>query len=240
MIIIPMAGLSSRFFKAGYTKPKYMLDLHGTLLFDCCLNSFKDYFTSEKFLFIVRDAFDTINFVSERAKSLGILDFEVICLEHETRGQAETVYLGLKHIANERQPITIFNIDTIRPDFKFPQFELCDEAYLEVFLGSGDNWSFVKPMNTLTDRVAFTTEKKPVSDLCCTGLYHFPSIIDYKAAYHHYDNLPSELWDAGELYVAPLYNYLINRGGVVRYHTVARDDVIFCGTPDEYLALLSK
>ncbi|EGR1720790.1 capsular biosynthesis protein, partial [Vibrio parahaemolyticus] len=25
MIVIPMAGMSSRFFKAGYDKPKYML-----------------------------------------------------------------------------------------------------------------------------------------------------------------------------------------------------------------------
>ena len=29
MFIIPMAGLSSRFFKAGYNKPKYQLDLNG-------------------------------------------------------------------------------------------------------------------------------------------------------------------------------------------------------------------
>ncbi|EDP5628571.1 capsular biosynthesis protein, partial [Campylobacter jejuni] len=27
IIIFPMAGLSSRFTKAGYDKPKYMLDL---------------------------------------------------------------------------------------------------------------------------------------------------------------------------------------------------------------------
>ncbi|EII5689729.1 capsular biosynthesis protein, partial [Vibrio parahaemolyticus] len=26
MIVIPMAGMSSRFFKAGYDKPKYMLE----------------------------------------------------------------------------------------------------------------------------------------------------------------------------------------------------------------------
>lgn len=33
MFIIPMAGLSSRFFKAGYTKPKYQLDLNGETVF---------------------------------------------------------------------------------------------------------------------------------------------------------------------------------------------------------------
>lgn len=49
MIIIPMAGLSSRFFKAGYTKPKYMLDAHGISLFDHAVNSFKAYFKTETF-----------------------------------------------------------------------------------------------------------------------------------------------------------------------------------------------
>ncbi|EGR2739468.1 capsular biosynthesis protein, partial [Vibrio parahaemolyticus] len=29
MIVIPMAGMSSRFFKAGYDKPKYMLEATG-------------------------------------------------------------------------------------------------------------------------------------------------------------------------------------------------------------------
>ncbi|EOA0230274.1 capsular biosynthesis protein, partial [Escherichia coli] len=33
MIVIPMAGLSSRFKKAGYVKPKYMLEAHGKTLF---------------------------------------------------------------------------------------------------------------------------------------------------------------------------------------------------------------
>lgn len=35
MIVIPMAGMSSRFFKAGYTQPKYMLEAHG----QTCLNT---------------------------------------------------------------------------------------------------------------------------------------------------------------------------------------------------------
>ena len=37
-----MAGLSSRFFKAGYTAPKYMLDLKGQTFFAHALRSFED------------------------------------------------------------------------------------------------------------------------------------------------------------------------------------------------------
>lgn len=44
IIIFPMAGLSSRFAKAGYDKPKYMLDLKGNSVFFHAVNSFKKYF----------------------------------------------------------------------------------------------------------------------------------------------------------------------------------------------------
>ena len=55
MIIIPMAGLSSRFKDAGYVKPKYMLEAHGKTLFSHSLYSFKNYFDSESFLFVALD-----------------------------------------------------------------------------------------------------------------------------------------------------------------------------------------
>lgn len=42
IIIFPMAGLSSRFAKAGYDKPKYMLDLKGNSVFFHAVNSFKN------------------------------------------------------------------------------------------------------------------------------------------------------------------------------------------------------
>ncbi|WP_429127324.1 glycosyltransferase family 2 protein [Aeromonas media] len=237
MIIIPMAGLSSRFFKAGYTKPKYMLDLNGESLFDTCLKSFSAYFESEHFLFIVRDVYATKDFVNERVKHLGIASYSVEALSEETRGQAETVSLGLQAISNLEQPITIFNIDTIRPGFSFPDFDPREDSYLEVFKGTGDNWSFVKPVSDQSNEVILTTEKNPVSDLCCTGLYHFASASQFIAAYNYFLQLPKEQWDAGELYVAPLYNHIIRKHLPVKFHLIGRDEVIFCGTPTEYEAL---
>ena len=46
-----MAGLSSRFFKAGYTKPKYQLDLNGETVFSWSVRSFERYFKTDKFCF---------------------------------------------------------------------------------------------------------------------------------------------------------------------------------------------
>ncbi len=238
MIVIPMAGLSSRFFKDGYTKPKYMLEAHGRSLFDHSVESFKRYFDSEKFIFIVRDVYETPQYVKARAKALNIKDCDVVVLNKETRGQAETVALGLKAYQNSHEHITIFNIDTFRPDFVYPDLNKLGDGYLEVFKGEGANWSYVRPINTTSTEIDLTTEKNPVSDLCCTGLYHFTSTQDYFNAYNYYLSLPEEQWEKGELYVAPLYNYLLNHGKKIYYNLIDSDDVIFCGTPTEYKTFL--
>lgn len=238
MIVIPMAGMSSRFFNAGYAKPKYMLEAHGKTLFDHSVSSFDSYFLSTPFLFIVRDAFNTADFVAQSAKRLGIKEFHIIVLEQETRGQAETVALGLAGLSDQgidyNDEITIFNIDTFRPNFVFPEVASLGCGYLEVFEGSGDNWSFAKPRHPDSTEVIRTAEKKPISNLCSTGLYHFSKKNHFLNAYFDYLSKPKAEWEEGELYIAPLYNHLIEKGLTVHYHLIVRDNVIFCGIPSEY------
>lgn len=234
MIVIPMAGLSSRFFKVGYELPKYMLEAHAESLFDHSVKSFQKYFDTIKFVFIVRDVYETPAFVQQRVIELGIKNYDIVVLNEETRGQAETVTLGLADYRNSDEAITIFNIDTFRPNFVYPPLNDLGDGYLEVFRGTGDNWSFVRPINDDGTQVNLTTEKNPISDLCCTGLYHFNNIQDYFSAYDYYLLLPKEKWEKGELYVAPLYNYLIENGSEIHYNLIERGDVIFCGTPSEY------
>ncbi|MFP2769118.1 glycosyltransferase family 2 protein [Oceanisphaera sp. KMM 10153] len=244
MIVIPMAGMSSRFFKAGYIKPKYMLEAHGKTLFDHSVSSFSAYFDSSPFLFIVRDVFDTAIFVKQSAQELGIKEFHIVILDKETRGQAETVALGLAKLSEQgvdyQGKITVFNIDTFRPGFIFPHVADLGHGYLEVFKGNGDNWSFAKPKGPDSTEVVKTAEKKPISDLCSTGLYHFTKKSYYLDAYQHYLSKPKTEWEKGELYIAPLYNYLIEKGLTIHYHLIDRDEVVFCGVPSEYTDFLKR
>ena len=238
MIVIPMAGLSSRFFKAGYKKPKYMLEAHGQSLFSHAVSSFSEYFQKEKFLFIVRDILGTVDFLKQEIANLGIHNAHFFILEEETRGQAETVYLGLQSLPLSDEPITIFNIDTFRPGFRYPENITDWDGYLEVFKGEGDNWSFAKPVNNSSSKVAETAEKRPISALCSTGLYYFKSIELFNRSYCDYLGKSASDWEKGELYIAPLYNYLINQKSEIHYHLIDRNEVIFCGVPDEYLEFL--
>jgi len=244
MIVIPMAGMSSRFFKAGYTKPKYMLEAHGQTLFDHSVKSFQAYFSTLPFLFIVRNVYETETFVKEQAQKLGIKEFYIVVLDKETKGQAETVTLGLELLEQQRPdyqgPITVFNIDTFRPNFNFPEVSNRGDGYLEVFRGSGDNWSFALPEKEGSTKVIKTAEKNPISDLCSTGLYHFNRKQAYLDAYQAYVAKPQQEWEKGELYIAPLYNLLIEKGLEIHYHLIERSEVIFCGVPQEYTDFLNR
>ena len=231
-----MAGLSRRFSEAGYDRPKYMLPLGGATCFDFSVAGFLPSGSEETFLFIVRDVHDTPRFVAERLDALGVERQRVVVLDRTTSGQGETVELGLAQVeARDGEELTIFNIDTFRRRVVPPSPDARGDGYLEVFVGSGDNWSFVDPLPGPEQRVRRTTEKVPVSDLCCTGLYHFRRVGDFREALAAERRQPTSALP--ETYVAPIYNQLIARGRDIRYALVAAGDVVFCGVPAEYEAL---
>jgi len=240
MIVIPMAGISKRFTIEGYKVPKFMLKLKKLSLFKHSLLSFKNYFTTDKFLFIALDFDQYHEFLANEINELGIQDFKIILLKDYTRGQAETVYKGLEQIndtLNENEDLIIFNIDTFRPNFIKPKFKHNIDGYLEVFVGEGSNWSYVKKDILDTSRVIETAEKKSISNLCCTGLYYFKSRKDFISSFHFYEK--NSIMVNNELYIAPLYNFLIKNNKYISYDLIKREDVIFCGTPDEYKSVLT-
>ena len=240
-LIFPMAGLSERFTRAGFTVPKYMLQAHGRSLFRHAVEGFLRHAPEMRLLFVARDVADTASFIAAECRTMAITGFEIHLLDAPTRGQAETVALGLAGRASGDDAAMIFNIDTFRPGWQPPSgFALDDiDGYLEVFEGEGRNWSFVAPRDPVSRSVARTTEKDPISNLCCTGLYYFRRIADFVEAFGAAAGAGAASWSAGELYVAPLYNRLIAAGRDIRYHLIRRDEVIFCGTPAEYQAVLA-
>jgi hypothetical protein len=231
MILFPMVGMSRRFREAGYERPKYMLPLGGATCFDFSVMGFRGVFGPGAMTFVMRDAFDTRTFVEQRLAALEIKDARLVVLDAVTGGQAETVEHGLDGIQDAGDHgLFIFNIDTFRPDFRLLAPTERGDGYLETFRGTGTNWSFVEDDGSGQRRAARTTEKVPISDLCCTGLYHFTQIADFRFALDCERKAPS----SGELYVAPIYNHLIAAGRDIRYKVIERDEVIFCGVPAEY------
>jgi len=238
MIVIPMAGASRRFYLAGYDTPKYRLMLDGRSLFDHAVASFQAYCETEPCLFILRDDGDAPAFVESRIKALGIRHGTLVALGAPTSGQATTVILGLDSLGCPAdEPITVFNIDTFRPGFRYPEADWFahSDGYLEVIRASDPGLSSVRPdPATREPRVLETAEKKVISDLAGTGLYHFRRADDFHAAYAKERDRPS----AGELYIAPIYNHLIAAGKRVHFRLLEPHEHVSCGTPQQYQALL--
>ena len=236
MFVFPMLGRSSRFFNAGYTVPKYKLPLgvEGQVVFDHVLGSFRRYFDTDLFVLLCREDTHDRHFLIEHMHALGVRRFEVIEHAGETGGQAESVELSLARAPQEEE-LFIFNIDTVLYDFEKDAARGEVAGYLEVFRGEGTHWSFVEPSPNRPGHAARVVEKERISDLCSNGLYYFATVrtfadaLDAHRSRHH--------GVAGELYVAPLYNELIEQGLPVSYKLVPTKEIGFCGVPDEYVEL---
>ena len=231
MIIFPMAGLSSRFTKAGYEQPKWMLPLADRPLLDWSLLSFASLFNQETFVIVFLDRPGVGVFVEQRVAALKIANPLLVPLSAPTAGQAETVHLGLSRAGlPDSQDLTIFNIDTIRPSYSRSPLLDSSEGWLECFKGGGDHWSFVKEKAGSPHDAVEVVEKSRISDNCCTGIYWFKSSGAFESAYQEEVKNPK----AAELFVAPLYQRLIEDNRRVTFDVIAGSDIFFSGTPAEY------
>ncbi|MDP2520894.1 hypothetical protein [Shimia thalassica] len=246
MIVFPMAGLSSRFFKAGYDRPKYKLRYGGKSVFQHVVEGFSAFAGNEPFLFICRSNFDTPKFVCSELSLLGLNsnDYDIIILEQPTRGQAETVAIGLQASGNYRsERLTIFNVDTVRHGFSRKFFSDASAGYLEVFVGEGDHWSFVLPEDSsipLQGRAKAVREKERISPLCSNGLYEFEAGDLFMELYSEQLALGRDRWGKEELFVAPLYQLGLQKGIPFHYSICQLDQMDFCGIPSEYEELLNR
>lgn len=130
--------------------------------------------------------------------------------------------------------ILIFNIDTLRPNFRLPQnFDLDKiDGYLEVFKGEGEQWSFVKTSDEKLCKVAKTAEKERISSLCSSGLYYFRKSEEFLSIFKTMQE--KNKLEKGEFYIAPMYNALISQNADIRYELIDLNQILFCGTPSEY------
>lgn len=240
--IVPMAGLGSRFLKAGYDLPKYMLRVRGATIFEHALRSLP-LEPAEKLVFVAlkehQEAYALETFIDAALKRLpgcptAGLKKEIIFLEKPTSGQAETVMKARDSVPPGAE-LAIYNIDTYFNSGTLAAALADPAGKRDGILGAftlkerDPKWSFaaLRPDGV----VAATAEKDQISENALTGFYHFTDGAGFfrvaGAA------LASGRTTRGELYVAPLYNDLIAEG---REFVLDRADVMVpLGTPEDLL-----
>jgi len=229
-IVITMAGIGSRFKKAGYQVPKYQIEACGRTLFEWSMESLAGFYEeSNTYFFIVRREDDASGFITEKCRAAGIRNVRVIELEEQTDGQATTAMLA-KEYWNKDKPLLIYNIDTYVEAGEMRMEQLAGDGFIPCFHAEGDHWSFVRLDEQ--GKAAEVREKQRISDNCTLGAYYFKSCGLYERLYEEYYSENGNL-EKGEKYVAPLYNYLIGQGGEVRISVVNKKKVHVLGTPEE-------
>lgn len=228
-VVITMAGMGSRFLKAGYTVPKYQIEVRGHTLFYWSMLSLTGC-RSRDYIFIVRKEDNASDFIRQECESLGIRA-QIVELDHLTSGQAETAMLAAPYW-NAEDPMLIYNIDTYVEQNCIREEDFRGDGFIPCFSGKGDHWSFVK-LNEHGEAIE-VREKTRISDHCTVGAYYFAAAGLYQELYEEYYIKNNSKLDAGERYIAPLYNYLITeKKGKVYISTIPENCVHVLGTPEE-------
>lgn len=238
-IVITMGGLGSRFRKAGYHMPKYMIQAKGRTLFEWSMMSLEGFAQSaERYIFIaMRDkAEDVQSFIDVACQKLEIRNYETVIIDYLTDGQASTAMLGKKYWKKENG-LLIYNIDTYVEPGELDRFQIKGEGFIPCFKAEGNHWSFVKTDSA--GKAVEIREKQRISDNCTLGAYYFKTCGLYEELYEEYYCKDANLVN-GEKYVAPLYNHLLEKGGEIYISNVLSEKVHVLGTPEELDIFLKK
>lgn len=238
-VVITMGGLGSRFRKMGYNVPKYMIEAKGKTLFEWSMISLEGYAKDvNQYIFIAMkdENVDVEKFIFEQCKKMNLKEYHVIILDYLTDGQATTASLAKKYW-KEENGLLIYNIDTYVEAGEMNSDELRGDGFIPCFQAEGNHWSFVRLDDS--GKVVEIKEKKRISNYCTLGAYYFKSCGLYKRLYDEYYSKTQELVN-GEKYVAPLYDYLLSKGGKIYISDIKPEKVHVLGTPEELQSFINE
>lgn len=230
-VVIPMAGLGSRFSNAGYAKPKPFIDVAGKTMIERVMDNLA--IPGARFVLIARQE----HLDCEPETVAGLVsrgDVEFVGIEKVTEGAACTVLMAAS-AWNPDAPLLIANCDQI-VDFdcadyvRDAQRRRLDGSILTFHDPTRDpKWSFAR----LNDAglVQEVREKVAISDIATVGLYYFATARGYIDA--AIDMIARNERVNNEFYVCPVYNHTIRRGGRVGVFNVPASAMHGIGTPDD-------
>jgi UDP-N-acetylglucosamine diphosphorylase / glucose-1-phosphate thymidylyltransferase / UDP-N-acetylgalactosamine diphosphorylase / glucosamine-1-phosphate N-acetyltransferase / galactosamine-1-phosphate N-acetyltransferase len=225
-----MAGLGSRFSKAGYSKPKPFIDVLGKPMIIRVLENLK--VADCRFILIMQK-----NFISTYQDDIKHLvdeyNVEIIEIDMHTEGAACTTLFALDQI-NNSTPLIIANsdqlIDIDLEEFIYDAKKRQLDGSILVFESNHPKWSYVK---TDTDGIMISLkEKEVISSNATVGIYYF-------SKGHNYVNSAIRLIINNdrvnnEFYVAPVYNYMLhNYQQKTGIYKIKQNQMHGLGTPED-------
>jgi len=235
-IVIPMAGLGTRFQEAGYLDPKPFIKIHGKPMIQWVIENLKSKHYRTHFSFIVNRLHLERYQFDERLSQLAP-GSNIVAIPGKTEGAACTVLLAMEQIAQDR-PLVIANSDQW-VDYPFDPFlemgmNSSAEGLIMTFPASEQKWSYAK-----TNELGWVTEvaeKRPISPHATVGIYYFKKAGHFTHACEQM--IRKGIRTNGEFYVCPVYNELIQAGAGVRIFPIPQTAMHGLGTPQDLDAFL--
>jgi len=212
-VVIPMAGRGTRFTSAGYTEvPKPLIDVHGAPMIQRVIENLNTYTKGKlQFHFIVYKEHINNFKVDELLYKL-LPDCNIVTVAKTPQGPCASSLEAIYYINNDN-PLIITNSDQIIEDLNLDKFiETADKHKLEGLVGTFDSDS---PKNSyiemdINEEFGVRIREKEVISKFATNGFHYWK----KGSYFVSSSLEMILRNDtvnGEYYVAPSYNYLINK-----------------------------
>ena len=229
-----MAGEGNRFLKEGWTTPKPLIELRGIPLFKRAIKSVTIEDAPMKYSFIVRQEHIDKYGIDRQIKSI-IPEANIFSVLKTTRGAVETCLLAESAIGEEDSIVvmdcdlefkSLVYISKIREILETP-IEFVNGGMLVSFDSTEPRYSFAEVDHT--GRVIRTAEKEVISNHALCGAYFFSSSKGFLDAAHRLLNEP--VFTKPEFYVSLLYNYLLEKGELVRLAKM--EEYYSYGTPEE-------
>jgi len=219
IIVIPMAGEGSRFPKNLFPLQKPLLTCHGVTLLEYSLRSLPVPIAS-KVVFVMLKAQLDSRLTDLISQLCGGAPHEIVYLDKKTRGQAETIYQAIKDYPVDEE-LLVHNCDTALNSNWI--LEANAQGLIFTFKSQSLAYSYAKTNDN--GAVIQVAEKEVISTNASSGTYWFQSVQLFLRSYNSY--LVKQ--HNSELFVAPIYQELINAGAQVKIHEC--QEVFPLGTP---------
>lgn len=253
-IVIPMAGMGSRFVKAGYSDPKPFIPINGKPMIQRVIENLIPY-EPHRFIFLARR--DHKDYIEKHMRFIT----NVIYVDKVTEGAACTVLLAKDLIDND-DSLIIANSDQIVEWNDMSKVEYCSAQYannrvvwkesnniqdmincatrryysamIATFDASHPKWSYAKVRDD--GLVIEVAEKKAISNKATVGIYYYK----HGRAFVKYAEqmIAKDIRVNGEFYVCPVFNEFIESALTIGIYPIRT--MMGLGTPEDLERYLNE
>ena len=235
-----MAGLGSRFLKAGYNLPKPLILTHGKPMIEIVMRNLMPKIPHQ-FILICQNEHLNCYPIEETVKAVSA-NVQIIGIDGVTEGAACTVLLAQKFIDNDNALMIAncdqyvgMNINTYLDEMKLKKLD----GLIMTMTANDPKWSFIEYNNN--HEVQRVVEKEVISNEATVGIYNYVEGNIFVKMAH--EMIAQNDRVNNEFYVAPVYNYMIKEGAKIGFRNIGsdRDGMWGLGIPEDlkYFNLLN-